>query len=138
MERLKAIYKLIDSNKNVVYVGQTYDPILRLKDHLEPRGLFHGRLDIKLEIIEWVPCVGVKKKEEYWQLYYGLSSDLKRTTNNKKSWETKNLNQEKKKETFRKIIETRDSDPEKIKQRIEKFKLTIKLKKLRQNENKES
>ena len=146
MERLKAIYKLINSNGIVEYVGQAYDPYARFASHTRRKDhKFYNRKDIKLEIIEWVPNIGVCKKEEYWQLYYGLPSEYKRPNANKKIHNKINSDPEKRKNMQLKRIATINADPEKkkemykiiVEKRIKTMKLN-KLKKQKQNEIKES
>lgn len=118
MERKKAIYKLIDNEENVIYIGQTYDPVFRLVQHTKYKkyedfnfnGRFEGRTDIRLEIIEWIDAKFAAKREAELQIEYGFK------TEKQKMWDTINADPEKKKlrDIKRKI--TVDSDPEKKKQ----------------------
>ena len=117
MERKKAIYKLIDSNEVIVYIGQTYDPAYRLIQHTSLKeyknfnfnGRFKGRTDIRLEIIEWIDAKNAVKREAELQIEYGFK------TEKQKMWDTINADPEKKKLRDIKRKTTVDSDPEKKK-----------------------
>lgn len=102
MENKIAIYKIVNSNGIVEYIGQTCDIQRRFYDHVKHKpgygnGLFYKRTDVTLEVIEYADT---RKKaikiEEYWQTYYGF------TTEHKKVWDTINMDPEKKRKLYEK------------------------------------
>lgn len=78
-----ALYKLIDGEGNVIYVGQTNNIKNRMYRHLNAKpckgngsGTFYGRKDITPEIIEYVYTrKEAFKREEELQKEYGLTTD---------------------------------------------------------------
>jgi predicted GIY-YIG superfamily endonuclease len=82
------VYKIIDSNNNVLYVGECSNPIIRLSRHKNSQGHFTGRKDIELVIIRKfnVKTADFKKKAFQFQCKiqkkYGLETDQEKLAKN--------------------------------------------------------
>lgn len=74
---MRYVYALMDSNGNVVYVGETKSTRWRLYDHTRrKRGKFYGRTDIRLHVLS----AHETRSESYWaqchlQKVFGLRSE---------------------------------------------------------------
>lgn len=85
MENLIAVYKIVNSNGVVEYVGQTKNIKQRTYQHFNRKpgtnhGLFYGRKDVIIEIIEYVRTrKEAFKIEAYWQNFYGFIPERKKT-----------------------------------------------------------
>lgn len=120
------VYKLVNDNGIVEYVGQSKCPDHRFKQHTIEgigwkKGKFIGRTDITFEIIEEVYDIKeAHKREAYWQEFYGFIPEHKqaRLTYNSKSEEEKQFIKDK-------IYETVHSDPIKLKEAHDKRWITI-------------
>ena len=53
MRQRSAVYKLLDMNDTVVYVGQTQDIALRLLQHTIPSSRSFPNQKLKIEVIQW-------------------------------------------------------------------------------------
>ncbi len=88
-----AIYKIIDKENNVLYIGQTNNIKIRFYTHTKRKpcknngsGTFYGRTDISIEVIEYVyNRKEAFKREEELQKQYGLHTD----NDNRYAWRLK-------------------------------------------------
>ena len=144
MENLITIYKIVNFDGKVEYVGQTKNLKQRLYQHFnyKGQGLFYKRTNVIIEIIEYANNrKEAYKIEEYWQTYYGLKTEKqkmwdtmklngidpeKQKSKYKKRTENINADPEKKKLIQTKRIQTIDADPEKKKERYRKMAETRK------------
>jgi predicted GIY-YIG superfamily endonuclease len=82
----KYVYKILDSNDNVVWVGETKNPKERLYGHRHSRQskLKHIKNEIRMEIIS----IHDNRKDAWneqikWQKFYGLETDNEKLSKEK-------------------------------------------------------
>jgi predicted GIY-YIG superfamily endonuclease len=73
------VYKIVNSNNQIEYIGETIRPEKRFYNHTHGGGLFNNRTDVKMEIIKEFD----NKRDAYFyqselQTKYGLESDLEK------------------------------------------------------------
>lgn len=78
MKQRSAVYKLLDQNGKVVYVGQTQDPELRLWQHTAPSSKSFPKQKLEIEVLQWFDTRKEARKFELLkQEEYGLLPETK-------------------------------------------------------------
>jgi predicted GIY-YIG superfamily endonuclease len=79
------VYKILNSNNEIEYIGETKNPKTRLRNHTSKNGKFHNRKDISIEIIK--ECRNKKSAFNYQcklQKEFGFETDREKSSKNMK------------------------------------------------------
>jgi predicted GIY-YIG superfamily endonuclease len=84
------VYKIVNSNNEIEYIGETKNPTVRLRHHICKNGKFSNRKDVSLEIIK--ECKGKKSAFNYQcklQKELGFETDREKSSRNMKEIQKK-------------------------------------------------
>ena len=88
------VYKIVNSNNEIEYIGETKNPNTRLRNHTCKNGNFANRKDLSLEIIK--ECKGKKSAFNYQcklQKKFGFETDREKSSKNMKEIQKKTTEQ---------------------------------------------
>ena len=86
---MKYVYKILNSEDTVLYIGQTEDPKRRFNQHTKSKpfngsgsGMFYNRTDVRMKIIEGpINEKEARDLEEELQIQFGFKTDRQKSRN---------------------------------------------------------